>query len=376
MPPFSSDPNMTGNAGSSMDELARLFSGQAQQSAQKASDLYGEAYSTPKVDMNDALKAGIIGLAPLIIGALMKGKKGLYAGAMGGALGTQAFGQELKEDIVRKQAESTAQAKIEAANMKSFQDKALQTQVDKAKEGYRQEGEIKELFAKKMLGLGGGANVTIKMPPEFKGLPESQVTKIEEATDIYADSIGVTDNIKTAMNDALSQTGENFSRETILDENGDYDFKKAWNLFSRGLTAEIKGGEDRRGNIMNMVKAWADKYNKVITGAAQTDTEFKRRYGTILQKGALQITPATIPTILDMIDYLGGSYRAKAESRFRAASILAGDNVSPAQRMTNFNNYLNDIASGKMNGPAYGGAEQGETNYTKEVLAALGLLKK
>jgi len=328
---------------SALKTFADILSGRASAMGEQAAQYTEEAYGQPRMGGKDAFMAGLIALAPLIAGAI-KGKKGLHAGAVGGAMGLQAFDKTLDEEQKRRQAQALTMSKAALAEQKSLRDKSITAEMEGLKSQEKEGLEMRKLAMKKALGLGGG--VTVKLPPGYEGIPEGQAAKIQEALDIYTDSIGIVDNIKGVISDTVAQGGPDFSKESILSAEGDIDFSKAWNLIERAAVGSIKGGEDPRQNIMNMVKAWADKYNKVITGAAQTDKEFARRYKTIIQEGQLQVTPSTIPAILDMISYLGNTYRSKAESRYDAAEVLTQKGFSPQERRTRFNELLSRAASG------------------------------
>lgn len=263
-----------------------------------------EAYaeSSPQLTKKQGLSALATGLLPVLVGALMNGKRGAGIGAQAGALGTASYFKGIEQD----QALARERAKAQASVIGDMRKSALSNASIAERQGAR-------ALTSKQLGLNGGTSVSVNLPKQDQPIPVNAQTKIDRFVEIANSAGYATNAILDMMPDAL--------KKTYTDDSGRVDLNKAIDVIKERFKAAAFGGETNTGQVLNQVKVFTAEYLRSISGAAMTEPEYERLKSIVETPGLLN--PSSIPTILKNIDSLRGKYEAAAKSSFATYQTLS-----------------------------------------------------
>lgn len=285
----------------------------------------------PKMDLSQALAAGIMSLAPALIGMAIAKKKG---GAMGAEVGLGTSGSYLAQVEKRNKSDQNAakaQALTEEEELKELRGErkdALKTKRAQEFQGQRDEyiqGRMDDRASKYRSGT------TINMP----GKPFELSGKSQEL---------VRSNLQMAKSgqdilDYVSEKAPKLLDESFQDEKGDWDLKKSSDVYAHRIGDFFAGGETEHGKFLQRLNNFISKYQKELSGLASTDKEFDRIYGQIVRSGA--VVPQTVPQTLGMIEYLQNA--SKGNARAEVALARASQNADEQS----IDNLFNDFAPGR-----------------------------
>lgn len=293
-------------------QFSDLLQGKASLAGEQVMRGYESAYAEPKISSKDAFMAGLIGLAPLIVGMIKGGKKGAYGGAMGGLAGVQAFNTVLSDEYKDKKEKGLLQAKQASEQQQAFQSQALKAQQSdlSKQQDFTDDVRLKEMSPDK------GIVVNVNNLPENKPWSDNERQSVSSGMDIVRLSSNTLNRLDEIAMRAI-QKGEGDPRtKGYVDDKGNVLTENVWNNVGEWAKGKVVKGGTTFTDMQNEVKQFVKPYQKLLSGLQSTDKEYDKILSIIEGEGG--ITPANMKVVRENLIKL----QNQAKSAWRMAEEM------------------------------------------------------
>jgi hypothetical protein len=246
---------------------------------------------------------GALGLLPVLLAGLIKGKKGIAAGAAGGLTGLKGY----TDDLVRQHEMGVKNDSLLAQTYGKDADRAAQSKdrlitQDAIKQKYPPQGQTVNIY-----------NPGEPMTKEMRDL-------IQPDIDLYQSFESTLQKVKAVSPELASLR--------YKDAQGNLDWDKTSKIVLESGKGLVLGTESDKGKIEGYITDAAQQYIKLLSGAAYTDKEFDRLYGIIRGYGLI---PQTVPVAVEMLEHI--KTRSRTMALNKAASFV--DPNTPLEEVEN-----------------------------------------
>lgn len=252
---------------------------EAQRRLQSEALLKASAADAPPTT-GQAISQGIIGVLPLLAGMALKGKEGVYAGALGGLAGIKDFDAKRKE-------QSDAERKIAAAQAQIYGQQA--TAADRIAES----ANLKKLFKEEFPSKGTSITVENKIEGEGSKFLTKEILEAELAKDSLKAN---NDEIRAAIDAIIAKGGK-------LDETW---VEASLRNVGAAIEPNSEAGRLRRATVRSML----EQLNSLNKG---TPSERDRELQEIVTGSNYNISLGTMQEIANRIDKLAEERITKIE---------------------------------------------------------------